>query len=118
MLEVFIEQDYLIIQNNVVTNNVTWNGDTNVWTPPPGSIALVKANTPAMVWVDFQTEFTPPTVPPTYVTKYELREVMGVGDVGFTWDGSVLTTNQPDPQANILHIAREGQPQTTGTVTI
>lgn len=119
MLEAFIEQDYLIIQNNVVTNNITWDGDTTVWTPPLGSIALLKNNTPARIWVDVKQEVTPPTVPPRYNIVYELQEVIGVGDIGFTWDGSVLTTNEPDPQLeNKLHIASPSQPSTTGTVTI
>ena len=102
MLQEFVNQNYLIIENNVVDNIVYWDGDTTKWTPPQGSIALVQATTPALVWVASE----PPTVPPSSV----LKEIIGAGDVGFTWDGSVLTTNQPYPQPI-------EQPTTTGTVT-
>ena len=50
MLQEFIVQNYLIIENNVVDNIVIWNGDTTQWTPPQGSIVLIQATTPAMVW--------------------------------------------------------------------
>ena len=81
-------QNYLIIENNVVTNIVLWDGDTNIWQPPADSIALVQATTPAMIWV-----FNYTTNPYTST----LEEVMGEGSIGFTWDGTVLTTNQPKP---------------------
>ena len=87
MLEAFVNQNYLIIENNVVTNNVVWNGNTSIWTPPAGSIALIQATTPAMVWESDNT------IPSSWI----LVEVIGAGDIGFTWDGSVLTTNQPKP---------------------
>jgi len=110
MLEAFIEQNYLIIEQNLVTNCVLWNGYTSQWTPPAGSIALVQATTPAIVWVGTRTEVTPPTIPPTYTTVYELKEVVGAGSIGFTWDGSVLTTNEPKPEL-------PAQPNTTGLQT-
>lgn len=89
MLQEFITQNYLIIESNIVTNVVVWNGDTTQWTPPQGSIALSQATTPAMIWLDV----VPLTNPPTY----SLQEVIGAGEIGFTWDGTVLTTNQPQP---------------------
>ena len=89
MLQEFVEQNYLIIESNVVTNICIWNGDTTQWTPPTGSIALVQATTPSMIWqlviVDGK------------ITDYVLTEVLGAGQIGFTWDGSVLTTNEPKP---------------------
>jgi hypothetical protein len=88
IMQTFLDQNYLIIENNVVNNIVVWNGDTSQWTPPAGSIALVQATTPAMVWV-FDYTTTPYTA--------TLEEVMGEGSIGFTWDGTVLTTNQPQP---------------------
>jgi hypothetical protein len=100
MLQEFITQNYLIIEQNVVVNVVVWNGDTTGWTPPQGSIALVQATTPAMVWQYNTTN-----------KDYELVQVIGVGDIGFTWDGSVLTTNQPKPTPS----APSNQPTTTGT---
>ena len=115
MLQEFIEQNYLIIQSNIVTNIVVWNGDTTQWTPPQGSIALVQATTPAMIWVGVRVEIQPPTTPPTYTVDYVLQETIGAGQIGFTWDGSVLTTNEPQPQSPTPAI---DQPTTTGTTTI
>ena len=108
MLLEFINQNYLIIESNVVTNICIWNGDTTQWTPPLGSIALVQSITPAIVWVGVKEEIMPPTVPPTYTTIYKLQEQMGVGEIGFTWDGTVLTTNEPQPSSS--------QIATTGTI--
>ena len=84
MLQEFITQNYLIIEQNIVINSVIWNGNTAQWTPPQGSIALVQTTTPAMIWqlVD---------------SNWVLSKVLGAGGIGFTWDGSVLTTNQPKP---------------------
>ena len=79
-------QAYLIIENNVVTNNVMWDGNTADWTPPTDSIQLVTATTPAMVWVYNDSK-----------KVFELTEVMGAGAIDFTWDGAVLTTNVPQP---------------------
>jgi hypothetical protein len=98
-------QNYLIIENNVVTNNVVWDGNTADWTPPTDSIVLVQATTPAMVW-ELNT-----ATPPVYV----LTEVIGAGDIGFTWNGSVLTTNQPQPTPPK---PATNQPATNGTTTI
>ena len=91
MLQEFINQQYLIIESNVVTNIVVWNGDTTQWTPPSGSIALVQATTPAMIW-QLNTD----------KTDYVLTEVMGAGNIGFTWDGTVCTTNEPKPTVPVV----------------
>jgi len=95
-------QAYLQIDNfsNIVVNTVMWDGGSE-WTPPADSTMLVQATTPAMVW-ELNT-----ATPPVYV----LTEVIGVGQIGFTWDGSVLTTNQPQPPNP------KPQPTTTGTKT-
>ena len=99
MLQDFIEQNYLIIEQNVVDNIVVWNGDTTQWTPPQGSIALIQATTPAMIW-KLNTD----------KTDWELGEVIGGGNIGFTWDGTYCVTNQPKPAPVV-------QPQSTGTIT-
>lgn len=99
MAQEFIAQNYLVIENNVVTNVCIWDGDTTQWTPPAGSIALVQATTPAMVW-ELNAD----------KTDYVLVETMGVGSISFTWDGTVLTTNQPKPKVP------KSQPLTDGTV--
>ena len=90
MIEAFVDQNYFIVESNVVTNIVVWNGNTTQWTPPQGSIALVQATTPAMVWV-LNTD----------KTDYVLTEELGQGQIGFTWDGTVCTTNQPKPSISI-----------------
>lgn len=89
MLQEFINQNYLIIESNVVVNLVVWNGDTTIWTPPSGSIALVQSTTPAMVWQ--------PVIVDSKITDYVLGETVGVANIGFTWDGTYCTTNQPKP---------------------
>ena len=80
-------QNYLVVEQNVVTNAVIWDGDTQTWQPPSDATMLVQATTNAMIW-KLNTE-----TPPVYV----LTEVIGVGQIGFTWDGSVLTTNEQQP---------------------
>jgi hypothetical protein len=82
-------QNYLIIESNVVTNNVVWDGNPDTWQPPAGSIQIINATTPAMVW--------DAVVVNEKIVDWVLVEVMGAGDIGFTWNGSVLTTNQPKP---------------------
>lgn len=101
MVQEFITQNYLIIENNIVTNICVWNGDTSIWTPPAGSIVLVQATTPAMVWQTVVVEGK--------ITDYVLTEVIGAGDIGFTWDGTNCITNEPKPTIPV-------QPTTTGTV--
>jgi len=99
-------QNYFVVENNVVTNNVVWDGDVNTWQPPADATMLVQATTPAMVWTT-----------PTKTTPSVLEQVVGAGDIGFTWDGTVLTTNQPQP----IYVAPDpqtpaaNQPTTTGT---
>jgi hypothetical protein len=101
------EQNYLQIQNNVVTNIVYWDGETD-WTPPADAIMLVQATTPAMVWGP-----NDPTAP----TAWVLTEVIGAGAIGFTWNGTVLTTNEPEPSTPPVPIPpAKSQIKTTGTV--
>jgi len=82
-------QNYLIIESNVVTNSVLWDGNHDSWQPPAGSIQLVDATTPAMVWNAVLID--------SKITDWVLVEQLGAGTIGFTWDGSVLTTNEPKP---------------------
>lgn len=91
-----MEQNYLQIQNNVVTNIVVWDGE-NDWTPPSDATMLIQSTISAMVWA-LNTD----------KTAYVLIEVVGAGSIGFTWNGTVLTTNEPQPNPPI-------QPVTTGT---
>ena len=93
-------QNYLVIENNVVSNVCVWDGDINTWTPPSDATMLIQADTNAMVW-ELNTD----------KTAYVLTEVLGAGAIGFTWDGSVLTTNEPQPTPP------KEQPVTSGTVS-
>lgn len=107
MLQEFINQNYLIIEQNIVTNITVWNGDTSQWTPPQGSIAIVQATTTAITWL--------PVIVDGNIIDWALGEKNGAGDIGFTWDGTVLTTNQPKPTPPA---PKADQPTTTGTTTI
>jgi hypothetical protein len=77
---------YLVVENNVVTNFVEWDGNPNTWMPPADATMLVQSTTPSMLWnYDYINEI------------WFLEEFMGCGGIGFTWDGSVVITNQPKP---------------------
>lgn len=81
-------QNYCMVNKstNVCDNICLWDGDPNTWTPPADYLMLVQATTPTKVWAWNST------------TKvWELVEQMGEGQIGFTWDGTYLTTNQPEP---------------------
>jgi hypothetical protein len=82
-------QNYLIVENNIVTNDVVWDGNTETWQPPTDSIQLIQNTTSAMIWE--------PVVVDNKITDYVLVEQLGGGAIDFTWDGTVLTTNQPKP---------------------
>jgi hypothetical protein len=90
-------QAYLQIENNIVINNVMWDGNTQTWTPPLDATMLVQATTPALVW-QLNIE----------KTDFILVEVIGAGDIGFTWNGTACVTNEPKPAIPV-------QPVTTGT---
>ena len=81
------DQTYFMVEADVVVNSILWNGDINTWTPPEGSTMLVATTTIANVWVLNADE-----------TAFDLLPVEGAGDIGFTWDGTELTTNQPKPE--------------------
>jgi hypothetical protein len=100
MLQEFITQNYLIIEQNIVTNVCVWDGDTTIWTPPQGSIALVQTTTPAMVW-ELNAD----------KTDYVLTEQIGAGSINFTWDGTNVITNEPKPEAP------KPQPTTEGIIS-
>jgi hypothetical protein len=84
-------QNYLIVENNVVINNIVWDGNVNTWQPPLSATMLIQKTTPAIIWLNSN--------PINEIPNYVLTEVIGVGDIGFIWNGSVLTTNEPNPTA-------------------
>jgi len=81
-------QKYLMVDaENIVENIILWDGQSD-WILPVGYTMLVKSTTPAMVW-QLNDTVTP--------NVFELVEVVGAGSIGFTWNGTVLTTNKPQP---------------------
>jgi hypothetical protein len=95
-------QNYLIIQENVITNIVLWDGNTQAWAPPANATTLVQATTPTKIWGLVEKE-------------YVLVDSVGNADIGFTWNGYVATTNQPKPEAPT---PAPNQPGSTGTTTL
>ena len=81
-------QNYCMIneQTNVCDNICVWDGNPSTWTPPAGYLMLVQATVPAKIW----------EVGPTGLI-YVLVVVVGAGQIGFTWDGTNLTTNESQP---------------------
>lgn len=77
----------MINSNNICENIIVWDGDTNKWQPPVGYLMLVQATTPTKNWKL------------TVDNTYALSDFIGDGDIGWTWDGVCLTTNQPQPSA-------------------
>lgn len=82
-------ENYLMIQNNVVTNICLWDGSTEEWQPPINATMLLLGETPAMVWEAIYDGVV--------FVDWVLEEKIGMAEIGFLWDGNVATTNQPKP---------------------
>ena len=82
-------QNYLVVELDIVTNCIVWDGNTQTWQPPVNATMLVQETTPAIVWT--------PILVDGVITDYVLTEVIGAGNINFTWNGTVVTTNQPKP---------------------
>jgi hypothetical protein len=93
-------QNYLVIQENAVTNVCVWDGNTQTWQPPANATMLIAETTPTKVW-EYYSE----------TKDYVLVDSVGDAGIGFTWDGTVATTNQPKPE---LPTSAENQPTTSG----
>lgn len=92
-------ENYLIIENNVVTNIVLWDGNEQTWLPPANSIVLCQATTPTKDW-KLDSSFNPP--------DYVLTEYNGGSQLDYLWDGTKCVTNLPKPPTPV-------QPSTEGT---
>lgn len=77
---------YLIVKNNVAIDMVDWDGNSETWTPPEDAILLPLATTLAKTWVLNADK-----------TEYIYETIMGMGSIGDTWDGEILTTTQIEP---------------------
>lgn len=89
-------QNYLMVPEatNIVENICLWDGDPNTWNPPANTLMLVQATTPAFVWVLNESK-----------TDYELVEQLGSAEIGFTWNGTAFTTDQPKPEVPVQPVA-------------
>lgn len=83
-----MNQNYLMINKatNTVVNVCVWDGNTNTWAPPSGTLMLVQSTTPAMIWAYSDA-----------AQDYVLTEVVGQGQIGFTWNGAACVTNTAKP---------------------
>ena len=97
-------QNYLVVQENIVTNICVWDGDVNSWQPPQNATMFIQEVTPTKIW-ELSSE----------IQDYVLIDSIGDADIGFTWDGSFATTNQPKPEKPT---PAEDQPDSTGTVNL
>lgn len=80
-------QNYCMVDNatNICVNVVAWDGNPDSWTPPANMLMLVQSETPSKLWMLVNNEWA-------------LTEVMGEGQIGFTWDGIYLITPEPKPE--------------------
>jgi hypothetical protein len=81
-----MEQEYCMVnlETNICDNISIWDGNPQTWTPPPNYLMLPTATTPAKVWK-------------LVGEVYEFTVEIGVGAIGFIWDGEYLITDQPQP---------------------
>jgi hypothetical protein len=85
--EYMTTQNYLMVEANVVTNIVLWDGNTESWNPPQDAIMLVQENTPVIDWVWNVS-----------LQDYELVEIPNeVASIGYTYNGNDCVTNEPKP---------------------
>jgi hypothetical protein len=94
---------YLLVNKstNIVENIVVWDGGDG-WSPPDECFALLTDITPAKVWIFDEASWD-------YIESIE----MGIGAIGFTWDGVNLLTNQLKPEKPIK-AEQKTQPESIG----
>lgn len=79
----------LNVSSGIVDNCIIWDGDKNTWSPPDGYDTLESDVTPAMTWVFSESK-----------CDYELKSLVGAGQIGFFMSDGVLTTNLPKPHVD------------------
>jgi hypothetical protein len=97
-------QNYLMVQENIVTNLCVWDGDVNSWQPPSDATMLIAETTSTKVW-GYSSD----------AKDYVLVDSMGDASIGFAYDGTYCITNEPKPEKPT---PAADQPETTGTVTL
>lgn len=95
-------QNYCMVNksNNICENTCLWDGNPDTWNPPAEYLMLLQETTPAKVWSWNSID-----------KVWQLSEIMGQGQIGFTWDGTYLITNEPQPAPPV-------QPEVTGAQTL
>jgi hypothetical protein len=81
-------QNYYMVNKdtNICDNVCLWDGNPETWTPPSTYLMLIQATTPTKIWglnVD--------------KTAFVLVDSINDGSIGWTWDGTYLITNDPQP---------------------
>jgi len=91
-------QNYCMVneQTAVCENVVLWDGNVSNWQPPEGYLLMLQSTTPAKNWVWDATG------------NQWILSVSGEGQVGFSWDGTYLTTNEPQPTVSMIQPSVEG----------
>jgi hypothetical protein len=85
-------QNYFAIntKNNICENTVVWDGKQESWTLVGDWLLLPQTTTPAKVWnYDVQTK------------TWFLDVHIGRGNIGFTWGGEHLVTNEDQPTVQV-----------------
>lgn len=101
------EQNYCMVNaQNICDNVVVWDGNPNTWTPPVDYTMLPQATTPTKQWSWNATS-----------SIWELTPSTNLGDIGYTWDGTYLVTNQPAPVLESAKVSL-AQPLSSGTKTV
>jgi hypothetical protein len=94
-------QNYLMVQENIVTNLCVWDGNTQTWQPPSDATMLIAETTATKVW-GYSSG----------AKDYVLVDSMDDASIGFVYDGTYCITNEPKPE---LPTPAENQPVTEGT---
>ena len=78
-------KNYLVIEQNRVTNVILWDGNAQTWAPPSDALVLSQETTPTKIWTLVNDE-------------YVLVDSIGDALIGFTYDGTYCITDIPKPE--------------------
>lgn len=78
-------KNYLMVNKstNIVENICLWDGDIKTWNPTDAYIMLDQSSTSSVFWRMNKDK-----------TDYELVTMDGFGQIGFSWDGEKVITDQ------------------------
>lgn len=87
VLEIIMSiKNYLIIEQNEVTNIVLWDGNVQTWSPSGDVLVLSQEDTPTKIWQLISDD-------------YQLVDSIGDALIGFKYDGARCIINLPKPEA-------------------